>query len=73
MVFGTLLLVIGILVYWYMGGRALALHFAGLESRLQKYTLQGNAPKFSILHSPFSITKLPTTHYPLLTPFKRDF
>ncbi len=73
MVFGAVLLVIGILVYWYMGGRALALHFAGLKSLLQKYALRSNAQKFSILHSPFSITNLPTTHYPLPTPFKRDF
>ena len=40
--------VIGLLVYWCIGGRALALHFAGMNSRLQKYALRGNAPKFSI-------------------------
>jgi len=40
--------VIGILVYWYIGGRALALHFAGMNSRLQKHALQSNTTKFSI-------------------------
>ncbi len=56
-----------LLVYWYIGGRALALH-AGLKSRLQKTALQSNAPKlFTIHHSPFTIKILSTTYYPLPT------
>ncbi|WP_456456512.1 hypothetical protein [Nitratifractor sp.] len=50
------LLIIGILVYWYIGGRAKALH-AGLKSHLQKAALQSNAPKL------FTIKNLPTTRY----------
>ncbi len=52
-----------LLVYWYIGGRAKALH-AGLKSHLQKAALQSNAPKlFTIHHSPFTIKNLPTTRY----------
>ena len=47
--------VIGLLVYWCIGGRALALHFAGMNSRLQKYALQSNAPTSIILHPKFNI------------------
>ncbi len=50
------LLGIGVLVYWYIGGRTKALH-TGLKSRLQKAALQNNAPK------PFTIKNLPTTRY----------
>ncbi len=67
---GVVLLVywcIGVLVYWYIKGRDRALHWAGMNSRFQKYAPQSDAPKFSILNSQFSIKNLPTIHYPLLT------
>jgi len=45
--------------YWLLviGGRAEALHCAGLKSHLQKIALQSNAPKpFTIHHSPFTLS-----------------
>ncbi|WP_457602703.1 hypothetical protein [Nitratifractor sp.] len=53
--------VIGVLVYWYIGGRALALH-AGLKSRLHIH-IKGSVAKqrppklFTIHHSSFIIRK----------------
>ncbi|WP_456430605.1 hypothetical protein [Nitratifractor sp.] len=66
---GATLLGIGVLVYWYIGDRAKALH-TGLKSCLQKAALQNNAPKpFTIHHSSFTIKNLPTTHLPRIENF----
>ena len=79
--------VIGILVYWCIGGRALALHFTGMDSRLQTNALQCNTPKFLIqifhlnksavkqrIPKPFTIHPSPfTIHHPTSNIRKRSF
>ncbi len=71
---GAIGFVIGILVYWYIGGRASALHFAGLKSRLQKIALRSNAPKpFTIHRSPFIHRSVAKQHNPRFFIFHFSF
>ena len=49
--------IIGVMVYWLLviGDKTLALHHAGLKSRLRKYASPSDAPKSSILNPQSSI------------------